>query len=373
MAILRNMALYTCAAIALALLAGAPAAVGQESAGEAAEPASAAATAGPVRVGATVDKRVIAIGDTVSLNLDIEWESGVEVRPVAAREKLGEFIVRDVREGAVRAEGEGFTRRVSLLLTIFEVGEHAVPPVPVLFTDADGRPGRVETAPVDITVESVLPEEAGEIRDIKPPLSVARRWKEIILSYALLVGLAGAAATSVLVSVKKKSEMEALARKIWDRVTGPVRALVAWLLTAFGLKKKPVPETYDIEIAGLGMDPGLAAMQELARVDALGLVGQGLIKDLYTLVSEVLRRYIERKYGVLAMELPTTFIMKAIAGRGLMSGCYDGVREVLQECDLVKFARYVPPDEEAGGLTSRAREIVRATSETRPASVDLEA
>jgi len=56
-----------------------------------------------------------------------------------------------------------------------------------------------------------------------------------------------------------------------------------------------------------------------------------------------------------------------------MSGCYDSVREVLEECDLVKFARYMPPGETAATVVPRAREIVRATSETRPASVDLEA
>ena len=331
------------------------------------------AAAEPVSVRAGADRRVIAIGDTVSLNIDIAWESGVEVKPVAASEQLGEFIVRDVRHGPVRPHEGGFARRVSLLLTVFEVGEHTVPPVPVLYAGPDGRPGRTETPPVVVTVESVLAEEAGEIRDIKPPLSVDKRWKEIILSYALLVGLAGAAAASVLVSVKRKSELEVLMRKIWNRVAAPARALAAWLLTLFGIRKRPEPETYDIEISGLDIDPVQAALDELARVDALGLVDGGHIKDLYTLVSEVLRRYIERKYGVLAMELPTTYIMTAIAGRGVMSGCYESVRDVLEECDLVKFAKHLPPDETARTLTSRARDIVRATADRRPAGVDLEA
>lgn len=356
MALLRNTGALAAAGLALALLLGAR-----------------QAAAGPVSVTTSTDRQLIAIGDTVSLNLDLEWESGVDVKPVAAREKLGEFIVRDVREGTARPEGDGFARRVSILLTIFEVGEHTIPSMPVLFMGEAGEPGRIETQPVDVTVESVLAEDAGEIRDIKPPLSVSKKWKEIILSYALLIGLAGAAAASVLVSVKKKGEIEVLARKIWDNVTGPVRALVAWLLVLFGLKHRPAPETYDIEINGLDINPEQAAMEELARVEALGLIKQGLIKDLCTLVSEVLRRYIERKYGVLAMELPTVFIMKAIAGRGVMSGCYDRVREVLEECDLVKFARYMPSDETAATLVPRAREIVRATSETRRERVDLEA
>lgn len=327
----------------------------------------------PLSVATDVDRRVIAIGDTVSLLLDLVWESGVEVKPVAVRENLGDFIVRDVREGAVRPEDGGFGRRVSILLTVFEVGEHTIPPVPILFKATDGGVGRVETEPVDVVVETVLAEEAGEIRDIKPPLSVRKKWKEILLSYALLIGLAGAAATSVLVSVRKKSEIEVFARRVWDGLASRARALAAWVLSLFGLRPEPEPETYEIEVAGPDIDPAEAALEELARIEALGLIEKGLIKDFYTLISEVLRRYIERKYGVLAMELPTTFIVRAIVGRGLMSGCRDRVRELLEVCDLVKFARHVPPDETTLATVGRARDIVLETAEPRREGVDLEA
>lgn len=327
----------------------------------------------PLSVTTSTDRRVIAIGDTVSLNLDLTWESGVEPRPVATRENLGDFIVRDIRQGPVRPAEGGFTRRTSVLLTIFEVGEHTVPSIPILFKGDDGEAGRIETEPVDIMVESMLAGDSTEVRDIKPPLSVKKRWKEIILSYALLIGLASAAAASVLVSVKKKSELEVLARKIWLRVKRPILAFVAWLLTLIGLKEKPEPETYDIEVAEPVIDPVEAAYEELARIEALGLIEKGLIDDLYTLVSEVLRRYMERKYGVLAMELPTSYILKAIAARGVMSAIYGEVREVLEECDLVKFATYIPPDESVASVIERAREIVRATSGSRTPRVDLEA
>jgi hypothetical protein len=319
----------------------------------------------PVKVVARADKRIVSIGDTLSLNLDIEWESGVDVKPVAARERLGNFVVRDVREGETRPSDNGFARRTSLLLTVFETGEQTIPGLPVLFTAPDGKPGRVETDPVSVTVESVLSEEEQEIRDIKPPLSVKKRWKEIILSYALLIGLAGAAATSVLVSVRKKSDIEALARRLWERITRPLGVLAAWLLRLLALRKKTGPVAYRIEEAGPEIPPEEAAFRELARIEELGLIEKGLIKDLYTLVSEVLRRYIERKSGVLAMELPTSYIMSEMAGRGIMSECHAELREVLEEGDLVKFAKYIPQDEAARSVISRARDIVRRTSAAR--------
>ena len=329
--------------------------------------ASGLLSADPLEVKTGTDKYHIAIGDTVSLNIDLEWESGVELKPVAARERLGNFIVRDIREGMMRPAGDGFSRRVSLLLTVFETGEQTIPSIPILFTDADGMVGRRETEPVEIVVESVLAEDSTEIRDIKPPLTVRKRWREIILSYVLLIGLAGAAATSVLVSVRKKSEIETLARRAWERITRPVLALVAWLLMLLRRRREPAAAAYDIEVTGPEIPPEQAAFEELARIEALSLIEQGLIKELYTLVSEVLRRYIERKYDVLAMELPTSYIMEAIAGRRVMSACYGEVREALEECDLVKFAKHVPPDEAVLTIIPRARGIVRVTSEPRPA------
>ena len=246
---------------------------------------AAGAAAEEASVETSTDRAVIAIGDTVSLNLDLRWGSGTEIKPIAVREKLGSFVVRDIRDGLVEPDGEGFKRRVSILLTIFETGEHTVPSLPVLYTDAEGKVGRHETRPVEITVESVLAEDAQDIRDIKPPLSVGKRWREILLSYALLVGLAGAAATSVLVSVRKRSDIEDFARRLWERITRPVRALIMWLLALLAARKRRPAAAYDIEIAAPEIPPEDAAFQELARIEALRLIEQGLIKQLYTLVS----------------------------------------------------------------------------------------
>ncbi len=173
--------------------------------------------------------------------------------------------------------------------------------------------------------------------------------------------------------MKRRDELEALARRVRDMVMSRLRALAAWLLALFGRERKPGRETYEIEISGLDISPGQAALEELARIDALGLVEKGLIDDLYTLVSEVLRRYIERKYGVLAMEMPTSHILREMGARGVMAICFDRVREVLEECDLVKFARYGPPDDAVASIVSRARGIVRATSGVGTGSAALEA
>jgi hypothetical protein len=144
----------------------------------------------PLSVEAGVKRRTVAVGDTFNLHLDLDWEDGVDIKPLAIGDRLGGFVVRDVREGVASRVGERFTRRISLLLTTFELGTQTVPPVAVVYLTPDGETLKAETLPVEIAVASILPDDAGEIRDIKDPIAVPRRWKDLILSYALLVGLA---------------------------------------------------------------------------------------------------------------------------------------------------------------------------------------
>jgi hypothetical protein len=318
----------------------------------------------PLRVETSLDRRTIAIGDTFNLHLDFEWQQGVEVKPLAVADRIGEFAVRDLREGLVSPTADGMSRRVSLLLTVFETGTHTVPALPVIYVKPDGTTGRVETRPMDVGVESVLPEDAAEIRDIKPPISVPKRWKDLIMSYALLVGLAAGAALSVLFSVRRREEIEDLFRRIARMITNPLRRLVIYLLTLMGLIKGggAGARLYDVEVTEPDITPEEAALKELQRIEALGLLDRGMTKDLYTLVSETVRRYLERKYGVLAMESPTSYTMDVIAEIGMSPAALDLIREVLEEGDLVKFAKYLPPVEKVGTLLERAGDVIRLTA-----------
>ncbi len=326
----------------------------------------------PLEIYAGLSHRSIAVGDTFRLNLDLEWKDGVEVKPLAVGDDLGPFTVRDLRYGMARPVDGGFSRRVSLLLTVFETGEQTVPPVPVVYIGTDGEARAIETVPRKIEVVSVLPEEAAEPRDIKAPISVPKRWKDLILSYALLVGLVAGAATSVLLSVMKREQIETFFVRLWNRVAAPVRRFFLLLLASLGLIHRRREEIFDVEVTEPDLDPEEAALKELDRIDALGLLEREMVKEHYTLVSETVRRYLERKYGVLAMESPTSFTLASLEEIRIVSDGLSSTREVLEEGDMVKFAKFRPAAATASSLTARARNIVALTG-TRQAAPAEEA
>lgn len=317
----------------------------------------------PLRAVAAVDGRTIAIGDTFNLHIALDWEEGVEIKPLAIGDRIGDFIVRDLREGPASATGARLTRRISLLLTVFETGSQTIPPIPVMYKDPQGSIRKAETMPIEIVVGSMLAEGAADIRDIKDPISVPKRWKDLILSYMLLVGLAAGAAASVLVSVKRKHEIEILLRRAWRRVTDPLRRLIVWLLTVLGLARRgaPVSRIFDVTVTEPNLIPEDAALKDLERIEALALRERGMIKDYYSLVSETIRRYLERKFHVLALESPTSYTLHAVSDMGISADGYGITREVLEEADLVKFAKFVVADEAVATLVERARNVVYLT------------
>lgn len=323
-------------------------------------PSAGRAAAGAASVETSVSARSVEVGDTVRLNLKVTWSEGTEVKPLLVAERLGDFVVRDVFESAAPAAAGAPGREISLVLAAFETGTKTIPPVRLVYIGPDGAVGELESSPVEIDVRSVLPEDAADIRDIKPPLSVPRRWKDLILSYALIVGLTAAAAASVLVSFKRRDEIQALLARTWRRLAGPLARLLLRLLALIGLRRRPQAEAFGVRVDEPGLPPGEAALREIARIEALGLAGRGMIVELYTLVSETVRRFVERRYDVLAMESPTSHTLAALAGRGLAERPLAMLADLLSEADLVKFARHRPAGDRAAGLVERARAVVLA-------------
>jgi hypothetical protein len=320
---------------------------------------SPAGAAGEVpSVETSVSTRVVAVGDTFRLNLKLAWSAGTDVKPLAVPDKMGDFVVKDVLEGPASVAGGGASREISVVLAAFEPGPKTVPPVRLVYLAGDGSSGEIETRPVEVEVKSVLPEDAGGIRDIKKPLSAPRKWKDLIRSYALVVGLAVAAATSILVSFKRREEIQGWLAAAWRRVSEPLLRLLMALLALVGLVHKRGTAAFDVRVDEPGLAPGEAALREIARIEALGLLGRGMMKELYTLVSETMRRFVERSYGVLAMESPTSYTIRALADAGLPDRPRGLVDEVLSEADLVKFAKHDPGERAVATLLERARTIV---------------
>ncbi len=73
---------------------------------------------------------------------------------------------------------------------------------------------------------------------------------------------------------------------------------------------------------------------------------QGREKEFYTKLTDILRVYIDERYGVNAMEMTSGEILNEIRKVAEVDSVYDNLKQILSTSDMVKFAKYKPyPDE----------------------------
>ena len=88
------------------------------------------------------------------------------------------------------------------------------------------------------------------------------------------------------------------------------------------------------------------AIKELDEIKQQKLWQQGRSKEYYTLITDTLRKYIEERFGINAMEMTSGEILDLIRKNSEAQSVYDNLRQILQLADFVKFAKMNPlPDE----------------------------
>ena len=109
------------------------------------------------------------------------------------------------------------------------------------------------------------------------------------------------------------------------------------------------------------MSPIERAWVELDRLLKKGLPGRGRYKDFYVELTMVVRRYVQRKYGIKAPHLTTEeFFAEVSRERGGAMGRCEELRKFLESADMVKFAGVEATPEMADEATDSARGYLKS-------------
>lgn len=287
-------------------------------------PSSRAAARGQVVLKSSITPDRVNIGDPIEYSVSVTSPpgSGVEFHELPAP-SAGDFEVEPV---GTLEEASG--RPLRFIIRGYETGTFSLPPASVTVRLPDGSEEKLTADSLKVTIESLLEPTGGEgdIRDIKPPVSLK-------VSYAWLAYLAAVAAVSVILAV--------------------------FLVRIFSGKKKktvPLPPPRPAHEIAYG---------ELERIRKADLPGRGMIKEYYTRLSNVVRHYLENRFGLRAPERTTEeFLHEAAATDFLTIPQQDLVGDFLVQADLVKFARYGPTGREIDDVYKAAVRLIDETKET---------
>ncbi len=282
-----------------------------------------AATNGPLHIEVSWPTNRFGAGEPAEVRLRVAHPAGAALEvaePVGASRQV---LVLDRWTRPVRRRGDREEREWIWRVTSFEFGRH------VLWTGAPAalavEPGRppLPPCPAAIDVESVRGETD---TDWRPPKGPARwpagvpRWLWALPLVAILA------------------------------------ALLGWL-TARRRRPRPPPGPPP-------PPPDRIAREALERLRASGAIEAGQADYFHVELSRIVREYIEARFGLHAPERTTEEFLREAAASGVLAPTHQvRLRDLLEACDLVKFARACPG---ADDMRAALEAAVRFVADTAP-------
>ncbi len=292
--------------------------------------------------------RPLTVGDRITLRLEVTHPLNSQVTlPQLDHGEWGSLEVLDQSRPDTTDNNDGTaTTGQDIVVTAFQPGQFQTPPLVVTHQQADGSTEELSAPVIQLTITSVLTDDTN-LRDLKPQanLPLPPLWPWLVA--ALLLGML---ALSLLAGVG------------------------LWLYDRY--RRRPRPQALPAPIIDT-RPPEVIAYAELDRIEALNLPAQHQIKQHYSLVDLCLRRYIEGRYQIPALEQTRSELQSSFRRSAVLAEHAAEFMDILGESDLVKFARYVPHADNVHGLVSRARALVRITTpetvlESTPPAVEVE-
>lgn len=281
-------------------------------------------------VEAKMDSSVLWMGEQTVIHLSLTQDAGQQVvfpEIVPSSELIkGVEVLKISQPDTTELKNNRLQIKQEVLVTSFDSGFYYIPPFKYVLDDdtfATNSLG-LKIVPIDIAPEAT----AADAKDIKtvvdPPFVLwdfMPTWVWILL---LVIAL-------IVVAI-------ILVRKFYK----PKQALA-------GEKEVVQIPPYELAIQGL---------QELRDSK---LWQQGQEKQYYTRLVDILREYIDSRFGINAMEMTSAEIIRALKHNNDMREVNGYLDEILSMADFVKFAKMRPMPDDNERVMRRAFDFVELT------------
>ncbi|MBL7138528.1 MAG: hypothetical protein ISS17_07125 [Bacteroidales bacterium] len=261
---------------------------------------------------ATLDTNVMLIGDQVGFTLQFTGPAGAQVLwPSIPDTILGKIDVleRDQIDTLLSDSGLTTSYTQNILLTSFDTGFYVIPPIPFYFRALpDTTILMVETRTHFLAVHTLAVDTTKPIKPIKGPRKAPLTFREILPW--ILIGLAAAGLIAfVIYYLRKRRKNEPL----------------------FRLRPR------------IQLKPHEMALQELEKLRIRKLWQQGKVKEYYSELTEILRKYIENRFTIPALESTSAEILHDLLEiPEINREVWDQLGKLLMLADMVKFAKEKP-------------------------------
>ncbi len=287
-------------------------------------------TRGPVEIVIKADRRELEVGRSLTLLVEAIVEDDVIIRTpmVNTNTTIGSFNIlqSDARSNLPlpgKDTGRVWTQR--LLLDSFQAGETEIPSFTINFDDRRSDPpvnGTVATDPLPIEIIGLISagESDAQLRELRGPVNMIDPWPAWI----------------------------------WGLIA--VGILTATIITILLVRGRGLQSVVELS-------PEEQARRDLANLETSGLLEQQALQPFYFRLTDILRHYIEGRFGLRAPRATTAeFLSEMGHSQVLTMEQQQTLGQFLRSADMVKFARHQPPVETGQAALEQARFFVDETT-----------
>lgn len=219
-----------------------------------------------------------------------------------------------------------FLREQKLFITSFEPGTFVIPPFEVEFNDSV-----YFTEQVILNVETVAIDTSKGIYDIQPNYTVDYSFQEKLSDFSREYG-------------------------IWFLLL--LLPLITWGIWKYSKSKQ---SKYPVEIQKPKIPAHISAMEKLTLLAKNEAWSQENKKRYYSELTDTIRKYLEDRFSIYAMEQTTREIIENLSVADISEEDKNYLREILNQADMVKFAKVKPQEEDGRIALNKSIDFVTKT------------
>ncbi|HLE32209.1 MAG TPA: hypothetical protein VJB38_06360 [Bacteroidota bacterium] len=257
-----------------------------------------------VQLHASIDSSTARVGEWIHLRVTVESSSSVTSVSPMLKDSLGAFEVLQVHGSPAEIDGQSRRQTWDIRLTSFEATEGAIPSVVFGYAlEGESTPRYASTPPIPISIKPVEFDPQGDIKDVKPPLTPPWAFEDF-LPYGILILVLAALGAGYYYY-----------RRWRKQVKEPERF---------------VPQA----------PPHEQALFALRSLEQKRLWQQGKVKEYYSEVTEIIRKFFEGQFGIIALEMTSDEILQQMKSVPEARPHWKEMNTFFLVADLVKFAKH---------------------------------
>jgi len=282
-----------------------------------------------VRSNLTLDTNDILIGERITLKLEVESKPEYLLVWPQFADTLGKLEIVKRNKIDTTKQNDKIIYSQKIELTSFESGTFIIDPFTFVYEKkGTGNLLTTSTNSFTVTFNTVEIDTTANLKDIKSPIEFPLTFDEILpyIIYSALV----------------------------------VIVLIAIFFIIKRLKRKPKVEIirYDASIPA-----DLEAIEALKNLESEKLWQKSLFKEYYTKLTDILRTFIHRRYGINSFEMTSDEILNDLENKDVSIDAFNMLKEIFTISDLAKFARLEPIANENTDAIEKSYKFVNLTKE----------